>query len=82
MPPTKKRPYDATFRFRGFKALGERIKRIAAARGYGDDSDILREGVMKHVMEQERALGIPKVAEDAQPYVAKPSKRKPRRNQK
>lgn len=58
MPPRKKPPYDDTFRFRGFKNLGERIARIVAARGYGDASDVMREGIDSHVREEERRLGL------------------------
>ncbi|MEY2512020.1 MAG: hypothetical protein QOE26_2783 [Verrucomicrobiota bacterium] len=59
MPKRKKKaPYDATLRFRSFKTLAARIERIVAARGYGDASDVMREGTDFRVREEERRLGL------------------------
>lgn len=75
MPPSKKKAaYDATFRFRGYSELGKRIARVLEARGYGDDSEFMREAVMKLVIELEKNFGLPRVAEEPPRYGEQTSK--------
>lgn len=63
MPRRKKRSYDATMRFRAFEELGKRILRVVVARGHGDASDIMREGTINRVEEEEKRLGLPPIEE-------------------
>ena len=78
MPPSKKKaPYDSTFRFRGYSETGERIARILEARGYGDESEFMREGVMRYIAEQEKALDLPRVS-DEPPRYGQPTRKKKR----
>lgn len=77
MPKRKKKtPYDATLRFRAFQKLAARIERIVEARGYGDASDVMREGTALHVQEEEERLGLPPIDGTTKPVRYSKGKKK------
>lgn len=55
---TKAKIYDTTYRFRCHKQLKRRADKVAEVRGFGDASDIGREGVISLVEKEEKRLGL------------------------
>jgi hypothetical protein len=79
MPRNRRKPtYDATLRFRAFKALADRIDRIIEKRGYGAPADFMREGMSKLVVEEERRLGLPPLESTAPGKGIAPQKGRPK----
>lgn len=53
-----KNKYTEMLRFRAPKAFKERVKAILEARGYGGESEILREAIIRHIEAEEKRLGL------------------------
>ena len=50
--------YDDVYRFRCNRFLKQRAVRVTRLRGYGDKSDLAREGLIKLIESEEVRLGI------------------------
>lgn len=50
--------YSETLRFRAPRAFKERMQAVLEKRGYGDESEIMREAIMRFIEAEEARLGL------------------------
>lgn len=62
-----KAKYPETLRFRAPTSFKKRLLTVLEKRGYGDESELMREAVIKWIEAEEQRLGIEKKARPAPP---------------